>query len=75
MTITEKLKELGYSTVPCGFYSKVEEWKSWYVGSVSKFTWYKVRTGDKTVKCKRYSLGMAKKLSEDWANMLMNEKV
>lgn len=75
MTITKKLKELGYSTVSDDFYSKVEEWKSWYVGQVKKFTYYKVRAGEETVTCKRYSLGMAKKVSEDWANLLMNEKV
>lgn len=75
MTIAEKLTKLGYTTVSEDFYSKVAEWKSWYIGEVNKFTWYKVRTGENTVKCKRHSLGMAKKLSEDWANLLMNEKV
>lgn len=75
MTVSEKLKELGYTTVPDDFYSKVEEWNSWYVGEVKKFSWYKIRTGKSTVKCRRFSLGMAKKLAEDWANLLMNEKV
>lgn len=75
MTVSEKLKELGYTTVSEDFYSKIEEWKSWYVGEVNKFSWYKIRTGKSTVKCRRFSLGMAKKLAEDWANLLMNEKV
>lgn len=75
MTLFEKLKELGYETVSPTFYSKVGEWKSWYVGDVKGFSWYKVRTGKESVKCKRFSLQMAKKLSEDWANLLMNEKV
>ena len=75
MTISEKLKELGYTTVSEDFYSKVQEWNSWYTGNVDKFTWYKVRTGTKSVKCKRASLGMPKKVSEDWANLLMNERV
>lgn len=75
MTLFEKLKELGYETVGPTFYAKTEEWKSWYVGDVKGFSWYKVRTGKKTVKCKRFSLQMAKKLCEDWANLLMNEKV
>lgn len=75
MTISEKLKELGYTTVSEDFYSKVKEWNSWYIGNVDKFTWYKVRTGKKSVKCKRASLGMPKKVSEDWANLLMNERV
>lgn len=42
MNITEKLKELGYSTVPEEFYTKVQEWKSWYVGDVKGFHRYKV---------------------------------
>ena len=75
MTISEKLKELGYSTVSDSFFDKVEEWRSWYEGDVKKFSWYKVKTGKSTVKCKRYSLGMAKKVCEDWASLWMNEKV
>lgn len=75
MNITEKLKELGYATVSDDFYSKVDEWKSWYEGYVKGFHRYKVRNGQHKVKCKRYSLGMGKKIPEDWANLLMNEKV
>lgn len=70
-----KLNELGYSTIPEAFYSKVEEWKSWYQGNVKGFHNYRVRNGERMVNCKRYSLGMGKKLCEDWANLLMNEKV
>ena len=75
MNITEKLKQLGYSTVPEEFYTKVQEWKSWYVGDVKGFHRYKVRNGHNTVRCKRYTLNMGKKIPEDWANLLMNEKV
>lgn len=75
MYIFEKLKEFGVSDAQASFHSKIAEWKGWYVGEVKKFTWYKVRTGHDAVKCKRNSLGMAKKLCEDWASLLMNEKV
>ena len=70
-----KLNELGYTTIPDSFYSKVYEWKSWYQGNVKGFHNYRVRNGESMVNCKRYSLGMGKKLCEDWANLLMNEKV
>lgn len=70
-----KLNELGYTTIPESFYSKVSEWKSWYQGNVKGFHNYRVRNGESMVNCKRYSLGMGKKLCEDWANLLMNEKV
>lgn len=73
--IVQKLTELGYTTIPEAFYSKVAEWKSWYQGNVKGFHSYRVRNGENVVKCKRYSLGMGKKLCEDWANLLMNEKV
>nr|DAL41368.1 MAG TPA_asm: portal protein [Caudoviricetes sp.] len=70
-----KLNELGYTTIPDSFYGKVYEWKSWYQGNVKGFHNYTVQNGDRQVKCRRYSLGMGKKLCEDWANLLMNEKV
>lgn len=70
-----KLNELGYTTIPDSFYSKVYEWRSWYQGDVKGFHNYTVQNGEQQVKCRRYSLGMGKKLCEDWANLLMNEKV
>lgn len=70
-----KLNELGCTTIPDSFYSKVYEWKSWYQGDVKGFHNYTVQNGERQVKCRRYSLGMGKKLCEDWANLLMNEKV
>lgn len=70
-----KLNELGYATISEAFYGKIAEWKSWYQGNVKGFHSYKVRNGESVVSCKRYSLNMAKKLCEDWANLLMNEKV
>lgn len=75
MNVIGKLKELGFSTVDESFYRKVDEWKSWYAGDVKGFHRYKVRNGISTVRCKRYTLNMGKKIPEDWANLLMNEKV
>lgn len=75
MNILEKLKEKGYDTVPAEFYAQIDLWKSWYDGNVRDFHNYRVFNGQKTVQCKRYSLGMGKKVAEDWANLLLNEKV
>lgn len=75
MNIFEKLKERGFDTVPESFYSTIGIWKSWYEGEVKSFHVYKVFNGQKQVQCRRYTMGMAKKVSEDWANLLMNEKV
>ena len=75
MNLINKLSELGYTTVSEDFYNKILEWRSWYQGDVRGFHMYKVRNGHDVVRCRRYSLGMAKKVSEDWSNLLMNERV
>ena len=75
MDIFGKLRELGYKTCPEDFYSHIDVWKSWYDGDVDKFHHYRVWNGQKKLSCSRYGLGMAKKVCEDWANLLMNEKV
>lgn len=75
MTVIDKLKELGDTTIPEEFYTYVSLWKSWYVGKVKGFHQYRRYNGHKWTKCNRASLGMAKKVCEDWANLLMNEKV
>lgn len=69
------LKSMGYSTVPASFYGEISVWKSWYDGNVKSFHRYQVYNGLKHVDCKRYTMGMAKKVAEDWANLLLNEKV
>lgn len=73
--VIQKLKELGYNTIPEEFYSQAGLWKSWYVGKVKGFHRYRSYNGHKWVNRDRTSLGMGKKVCEDWANLLMNEKV
>ena len=73
--VIQILKSLGYSTVPASFYGQIAVWKSWYDGDVRSFHRYQVYNGLKHVDCRRYTMGMAKKVSEDWANLLLNEKV
>lgn len=75
MDIAKTLEGLGYKTIPNDFYTFISGWKSWHAGNVASFHNYKVRNSGKVIKCRRYSLGMAKKLTEDVANLLMNEKV
>lgn len=75
MNITGKLKDLGYTTIDGSWYDRVEMWDEWYKGHVDDFHSYTIWNGSVQVECERYSLGMAKKICEDWANLLMNEKV
>ena len=69
------LKAMGFSTVPASFYGEIAVWKSWYDGSAKSFHRYQVYNGFQHVDCRRYTMGMAKKVAEDWANLLLNEKV
>lgn len=73
--IINTLKSMGYSTIPASFYGEIAVWKSWYDGNVKSFHRYQVYNGLQHVDCKRYTMGMAKKVAEDWANLLLNEKV
>ena len=76
MNILEKLKGLGFDTVPEEFYKQnVDVWQSWYEGKVNSFHKYKLYNGKKYVKLERFGVGMGKKVCEDWANLLMNERV
>lgn len=52
----------------------IEKWESWYKGSVASFHNYRIYNGKNHIPLRRMSLGMAKKVCEDWANLLVNEK-
>ena len=76
MNIFNYFKKQGIDTVDPSFYRKIAEWISWYEGNVRNFSFYKVYSGRGTYKrCRRKSMGMAKKLSEDIADLLLNEHV
>lgn len=76
MNIFSYFKKNNIDTVDTSFYRKIEEWKSWYSANVRGFSYYRAYTGRGTYKkCRRKSMGMAKKLSEDIADLLLNEKV
>ena len=74
-TIQQYLQDGGYNTVTDDTFSHIDEWLEWYQGEVEKFNKYKVFNGLKITECTRISLGMAKKVCEDWANLILNEKV
>lgn len=73
--ILQQLENMGYTTIDGEWYDRIAAWDEWYKGDVKKFHNYTVWTGQHRIKCRRYTLGMAKKICEDWANLLMNEKV
>lgn len=75
MNIFKYLKDMGLSTVPASFYTNISLWESWYNGYVKKVHMYKIYNGHNTVRKRRLSLQMAKKVCEDIADFLINEKV
>ena len=52
----------------------IENWLEWYKGNVADFHNYYVYNGKKQLSMKRLTLNMAKRVCEDWANLLLNEK-
>lgn len=72
--IIQWLDKNGYGTVDKSFYSAIDDWRKWYRGK-TPFHAYRQWNGVETVSQTRKTLSMAKKISEDWANMLLNEKV
>ena len=75
MGIKEFIERLGYHTRTQEQEKKILEWADWYEGFVKEFHSYKVWNGKKYIGMQRFYLGMAKYVSEDWANLLFNEKV
>ncbi len=73
--ITQYLKTQGYGAVDDSYYSYIELWLKWYKGKVAAFHNYQQYNGKKKVNRTRKALGMGKTVSEDWANLLLNEKV
>ena len=54
--------------------SYIDQWKSWYKGNVKDFHNYFIYNGKKKVNQKRYTMNMAKEISEDWSDILWSEK-
>ena len=75
MTIIDLLKSLGYSTIPESWYSLIDTWNQWYQGKVRGFHDYRVFNGLKHVHCTKLTAGMAKTVAENWADLLMSDKV
>lgn len=52
----------------------IDQWNSWYQGNVKSFHNYYIYNGNKRVKQKRFTMNMAKEISEDWSDILWSEK-
>ena len=54
--------------------SYIRQWESWYVGNVADFHNYFLYRGKMQIPQKRYTMNMAKEISEDWSDILWSEK-
>lgn len=74
--IISLLNKLGYNTISADYYRTQERWLQWYNGTVEKFHKLTIDIGaGQKVEYNRYKSGMAKQVCEDWADLLLSEKV
>ena len=52
----------------------IDQWKSWYKGNVKSFHNYYIYNGNRKVKQQRFTMNMAKEISENWSDILWSEK-
>ena len=68
--VLKYLEDKGYDTVSTDYYNYIELWESWWKNEVD-FHKYHDQTGKER---KMFSLGMAKRLAEDWSSILFSER-
>ncbi len=68
-------REYGYNPeVKDQIQTYIDQWESWYEGNVKSFHNYFIYNGKKKIKQQRYTMNMAKEISEDWSDILWSEK-
>lgn len=65
--------QFGY-TIPTDYYSKIDVWKDWWRGFHEPFHRIVYENGEKRKTRDMYTMKMAKKVCEDWAAILINDK-
>ena len=73
MTIESIIKEVTGKDV-VALNELTDSWLQYYKGNVDKFHNYQEYNGNNNIKRTRKTLNMPKKVCEDWANLLLNEK-
>ena len=68
-------KEYGYNpAVKDAMQTYIDQWASWYAGNVKSFHNYYIYNGKRKIKQQRYTMNMAKEISENWSDILWSEK-
>lgn len=70
------IENLGYtvSNDLQNYYSEIDTWMAWWRGFDPEFHRYKIVSNSHAIVMKRKTMKMAKKVCEDWANLLLNDK-
>lgn len=68
--VLDYLKKEGYETVSTDYYDWIDKWENWWKNEID-FHKYHDQSGKER---KLYSLGMAKRVSEDWSSILFTER-
>jgi len=73
--ILNYLAERVGTAVHAGYYAKIDEWLSWWRGTNRSFHYYwENGAGGYPIRRELYRMNMAKKICEDWASVLMNDR-
>ena len=73
--IEQWLEKEGYRLIDKDYRQYIQTARQWFEGYCSDFHDYKIRVQKVQKKLKRYSMGAAKMVCEDFATLLLNEKV
>ena len=73
--VIEFLQSKKISVIQEDIDSKLKVWEAWYKGHVDGFHTYQIYSGKQKINKKRRTLNMAQRVCQDWADLLLNEKV
>lgn len=68
--VLKHLKEKGYDNISTAYYKWIEIWESWWRNEVEFHKYH----DDSGTEREMYTLGMAKRLAEDWSSILFTER-
>ena len=75
MKLQTFFKKLGYDITEYeNMKPHADTWKSWYVGKIPSFQNYYIYNGEKKVSKTRKTMGMGKKICEDFADLLLRSE-
>lgn len=72
--IISYLNKKYHCNLSSNIYTKIDEWRDWWQGVHRPFHRYQISNGETLVYRDMFVLDMGKKVCEDWASILLNDK-